>query len=133
MTHLCVPIFVSSVEQAIAGVSQAWRQGAEIVELRIDDFTDPASVAQLVKQSPLPCIVTCRSFSEGGLVEHSDAETMAAMNEAVSAGASYVDLEYETCRRAGPPQYSQSRLILSFHDFAGRPERLYNILTAINE
>ena len=66
MTHLCVPIFVKDAAQARRDAILAAEAGADIVELRIDSFTDPNSVAALVNDFPVPCIVTCRPPSEGG-------------------------------------------------------------------
>jgi 3-dehydroquinate dehydratase/shikimate dehydrogenase len=133
VTYICVPIFVGSLEQAKRDALRAAEHGADLVEYRIDEFADPDQIPTLVTGSPLPCIVTCRSVTEGGRVEHTDGETTDALNAAASAGAPYVDIELETCRRTGPTQFSQSRIIVSSHDFKGRPDRLYNILQAINE
>src|SRR5262249_44163862 len=50
-------------------------------------------------------------------------------NVAVGAGASYIDVELETYRRSRGDVPVDGRLILSAHDFKGRPDRLYNLLS----
>jgi 3-dehydroquinate dehydratase/shikimate dehydrogenase len=132
MTHLCVPIFVDSLAQAQRDAALAAEAGADMIEFRVDRFADPAQIPGIVRRSNLPCIVTCRSPDEGGLVERSDAERIAALNAAVGANPAYIDIEWETYRTARTPLTVEGRLILSSHDFAGRPDRLYNILADLN-
>ena len=70
MTQLTVAITVQSLDQALAAAARAVEHGADLVEFRIDAFTDqPAQVTQLVERSALPCIVTCRAVWEGGASE----------------------------------------------------------------
>ncbi|HEY7115904.1 MAG TPA: type I 3-dehydroquinate dehydratase [Tepidisphaeraceae bacterium] len=132
MTYLCVPIFVSSLDQARRDAVLAAEAGAELVEYRIDQFVDPARLPALISQSPLPCIVTCRSADEGGQVDRPDAERIAALNAARPAQPAFVDLELATYETAGAQLEAGPRLILSAHDFKGRPDRLYNILAEMN-
>ena len=66
MTHLCVPIFVHSLEQANRDAALAGEAGADLIEYRVDHFADASQIPALVRRSPLPCIVTCRSPREAG-------------------------------------------------------------------
>ncbi|MEX2216362.1 MAG: shikimate dehydrogenase [Phycisphaeraceae bacterium] len=142
MTKLTVAIFVHSLEQALAAAAQAAERGADLVEYRIDDFTsDHAALTQIIEQSPLPSIVTCRVSWEGGNYRGTDAERLAAY-QAACAGArkpAYLDVElvaYQKSHelRAGidalvdhPAQLTttDTGLILSNHDFDGRPLDLF--------
>ena len=55
MTHLAVSIFVDSLSQAHAAAAQAAEHGANLVEYRIDHFTEDTDAAiQLVKNSAEP-------------------------------------------------------------------------------
>ena len=56
MTHLCVPIFVESVEQLKRDAALAGEAGADLLELRIDRLKESIELPQL----SLPFIVTCR-------------------------------------------------------------------------
>src|SRR5438046_1319614 len=66
MTRLCGPIVVSSLEQARRDAILAAEHGADLVEFRIDTFTDAAPLQQLLASCPVPAIVTCRAAWEGG-------------------------------------------------------------------
>jgi 3-dehydroquinate dehydratase/shikimate dehydrogenase len=133
MTHLCVPIFVHSLEQARRDAALAGEAGADMVEYRIDTFTDHGAVIALVEHSSLPCIVTCRSAEEGGQCELPDAQRLDILSEAGPFEAQYVDVELATLRHY--PERADAlgrKMIVSSHDFAGRPDRLYNIIAEMN-
>jgi 3-dehydroquinate dehydratase/shikimate dehydrogenase len=133
MTYLCVPIFVSSLEQAKRDAILAAEHGADLVEYRIDTFTDTQNLDLLVRESPVPCILTCRSVEEGGQSELSDEERVKILDYPYTPTPRYVDLELQTFQRL--PWASvipNSALILSSHDFKGRPDRLYNLVAAMN-
>jgi 3-dehydroquinate dehydratase/shikimate dehydrogenase len=136
MTHLCVAIFVRDLAQAQRDVALAAEAGAEFAELRIDLREDNYSVdfvRELVSSCRLPCIVTCRPDWEGGNSTMPDPVRLTALKTAVNAGAAYIDVELETYRRSRDIVPTDGRLILSSHDFTGRPDRLYNRLGEMNE
>ena len=129
MTHLCAAIFVNDPDQARRDALLAAEAGADLIELRIDRFTsDLPALTQVIAQCPLPCIVTCRAEWEGGESTLSELDRLALLSGPATAGATYTDLELEALREA-PGLFSGRKLILSSHDFKGRPDRLYNVLT----
>lgn len=94
--------------------------GADLIELRLDGVSD-VDVAGALKDRPRPVIVTCRPNWEGGRWDGDEASRRALLTAAVAAGADYVDVE----RRAGwlpVRRASQTRLIVSDHDFQGTPD-----------
>jgi 3-dehydroquinate dehydratase/shikimate dehydrogenase len=131
MTHLCVAIFVTSLPQAQRDIALAAESGADLVELRIDRF-DPILQAGLIAQSTLPAIVTCRPVWEGGQSELSNADRLERLKNLLDDGAAYADVELITSQESPASLPKQGRLIISSHDFSGRPERLYNILSDLN-
>jgi len=132
-TQLAVAITVESLGQAHAAAARAAEQGADLVEYRVDRFTDDlAAIAQLVEGSPLPCVFTCRPKWEGGAFEGADAARLPVFEAALNSTRppTYVDIELKSSLRdqfdlAGPG------LILSSHDFAGRPRDLYQRIEAM--
>lgn len=129
MTRLCVPIFVHTEEQARRDLALAAEHGADLVELRIDSFGDDRSVARLIASSTVPVIVTCRRAGEGGHSDLPDDERVERLRGAARAGATWVDLELasaadhpDALATLGAP------VILSSHDFDGRPARLYSLV-----
>ena len=100
MTMICVPLMVEDHNEAIRDATLAGEHGADLVEFRVDvhfedgvDSTDLLEdrierVRDLVKESPLPCIVTCRPHWEGGEY-HGDDDERVALYEALAEGAGY--------------------------------------------
>ncbi len=116
----------------------------ELLQQRIDRVLD------LVEVSPIPCIVTCRPHWEGGEY-HGDDDERVALYEALGTSdtpPAYIDVELATYTRSAnirqkinlavnhPKQVRtiSTRLILSTHDFDGRPSDLTRkILTMQDE
>jgi len=132
MTRLCVPIFVRDIEQALADVARAGEAGADLVELRIDQLTDPADVQRVVAGSILPAIVTCRPTWEGGQSELDTAARLKLLSTAAASGAAYVDVEVRSLAQQNAPA-SGAQTIVSTHDFQGRPDRLLNLVLQLND
>ena len=95
-----------------------------------------------MRQSPLPCILTCRSADEGGAFEGTEAERVGLLDQMAARRAipAYVDLEYGRWIASSDLQDVTAELralgakiILSAHDFEGRPEKLDEIFAAIDE
>jgi 3-dehydroquinate dehydratase/shikimate dehydrogenase len=135
VTYLCVPIFVEDRDQATREVALAAESGADMVELRIDlngDTFRTEFISKLVRDCRLPCIVTCRPAWEGGRSPCLDPVRLDSLKTAATNGASYIDVELQTYVRAGGEVPGKGRLILSAHDFQGRPDRLYNLISEMN-
>lgn len=149
MTLICIPIMVEADEAtgaqpALEQAARAIEAGARLIEWRIDHVTDtPDLIARLLSESPAPCIVTCRPTTEGGEYDGTDSDRIAALEHlALEHTPSYLDVELATYERSAnlaqkvrlvidhPNQLraTGTRLILSTHDFTGRPKDLYNRL-----
>lgn len=135
MAYVCVPIFVKSPDQAQADMARAAEQGADLIELRVDFAEGSDNVLALIRQSPCPCIVTRRRTQEGGHCADSDQDRHAfAASIAASGQAAYVDVELHTLLAVGasrltlPPRETRAGLIVSYHDFTGRPAKLHQVL-----
>lgn len=148
MTKLTVAIMVRSLSQALSTAAQAAERGADLVEFRIDEFTeDHAAITALVEQSPLPSIVTIRPTFEGGLYEGDDARRITAF-QAACAGTrkpAYIDVEliayqkshelrqaiHQLVDHPGQINPTDTGLLLSNHDFTSRPIDLYQRIEAM--
>ncbi len=148
MTRLCVSIFVEAVEQALAQAAVAAERGAEMLEFRIDRFTDdPDALERLIEKSPLPCIVTCRPTWEGGEYEGDEQQRIALLERLGLKQPAYIDLELAAFEKSAnlrqkiklvvdhPRQVrpTGTGLILSAHDFNDRPPDLTGRFNAIAE
>ena len=155
MTLVCVPIMVRDAESAIAEASQAKRLGADMVEFRLDGWfagsDDPDDAHQinecveLIGDSPLPCIATCRPAWEGGLYDGAEDQRVSLFQALGTSDRppAYIDVELQAYTASAnirqkinlavehPKQRRDvhTRLILSIHDFEGRPPDLTRRLT----
>ena len=113
---------------------------------------DPAeerAAVDLVARSPLPCIVTCRPTWEGGSYDGDDTDRVSLFERLGTAEhpPAYIDVELAAYTRSAnlrqkvnlavqhPKQQRdvRTRLILSMHDFEGRPADLSRRLASAYE
>lgn len=147
MSFLCVPIFVDSSEDvplALERAAGAVAAGARLVEWRLDAIAEEPepmpAIERLLAGSPAPCIVTIRAENEGGTWAGTEQDRISIL-EAIGMGdhpPAYIDLELEAWRssanlrqkvrlvidHASQVRDIATRLILSSHEFGGRPADL---------
>lgn len=151
-TLVCVPITVLEIDAALADANQAKLLGADLVELRIDSYFPGSEgesedtlrlneLRRLLAECPLPVILTCRSAAEGGDYDGDEADRVSLLEKlCVNAEhpPAYLDFELASYTRSKnirqkinlcvqhPKQEREvrTRLILSMHDFDGRPKDL---------
>jgi 3-dehydroquinate dehydratase/shikimate dehydrogenase len=135
VTHLCVPIFVTDLNQAKRDIAMAIEAGADMIELRLDHLTDAGVVQQLLAPISTLCILTCRAQWEGGESDLSDVQRVQLVHDASQTGNScYADMELETLNRVPNARSMMPHdLIVSSHDFSGRPARLNNLVLEMND
>ena len=142
MTAICVPIFLRDPGAALVEAATAAEAGADLVELRADE-ADAAAIGAAVRGSPLPTIVTIRAAYEGGRCTLDDAARAPLFAAAAEAGAAYLDCELAAFERTPalrdtllrccrqPEHGTGPHLIISSHDFAGRPADLPALLARL--
>lgn len=95
---------------------------ADLVELRLDYVAD-VDVAGALRDRSKPVIVTCRPVWDGGRFDGPEERRRQLLQEAVSLGAEFVDVERKAEWRPDLQQ-SKTALVLSDHDFGGVPDDL---------
>lgn len=149
MASIAVPVTLASpdgVAAALADAARAAGRGADLVEWRVDRLVSadrgPAAVERLVRESPLPSIVTGRAADEGGAFEGTEGERVGLLDHLGETGAipAYIDLEYarwiastDLAAVASALRRQGTQLILSAHDFEGRPAELDDIFQRIHD
>ena len=117
---ICGCVNEKTKEAAIEAIKIAKKEGADLVELRIDKLQNPEDAAEIIKQSELPVIATCRPEGVTKRIE--------SLEKAIRAGAAYVDIEIETAEKnykkiAETARKNGCKVICSFHDFHGTPPK----------
>ena len=148
MTLIAVPIFVRDSAEVAAALDKAQRAaaaGARLIEWRVDSLSDDATTGipaaiELVKQSPLPCIVTRRPTAEGGLCDEPDLRRGMFFSKIARSRwvPKYFDFELatfrtheESWREIFNTAEHDTSLIVSAHDFKGRPSDLIQRVEAM--
>lgn len=142
-TLACVAVTVDEAEQALRDAEAARDAGADLVEFRVDAWYERLvdeggeaikPVLRLVREAELPCIVTCRPDWEGGSYIGAE-EPRAELFEALLGEPErprYIDVEFDSFRRSpdlaerlrAARARSTTGIIISIHDFQGRPANL---------
>lgn len=136
--RICAVITESTVDAARIAIKQA-SAVADLIEIRLDylrdfDFTNGTNLRSLLKDRPLPTIITCRAISEGGVQQIDDETRLRLLVEGARSAADYCDIEaayYEAAAKLYP---DISKLIVSYHNFTETPQDLngvYDRITAL--
>ena len=135
---ICVAIGKGSVAEAIDAAEIASVE-ADVVEIRVDALHDPA-IEPFLTRIDRPLLFTCRPDWEGGFFAGPEESRLALLEEAVSRGAAYIDLELKAPQSSFDRlltglQGSSTKLIVSNHNFesTGSREELLDILTAMKD
>ena len=94
-----------------------------MAEIRLD-LMRAFDVPQLVKESPLPLIVTCRAQREGGRFEGGERERLAILRTAYDSGCAFIDVEADTLDVVAGWPGSPTRVIGSRHWYDRMPAAL---------
>jgi 3-dehydroquinate dehydratase / shikimate dehydrogenase len=141
---LCETVTGDTMAQLLAARNAAADVGVDIVELRLDGVKD-LDVAGALHGCRARVIATCRPKWEGGRFDGSEEARRRVLEQALAAGADYVDVEWKALRpfeslRVAPSAVegrqaqatlfaefvhaNRSRVVLSSHDFTGVPTDL---------
>lgn len=105
-----------------AEIQEAAKQGAKLIELRLDYLAKAPDFKRLLENRPCPMIATFRRQTDGGRWTRSEEERMMLIRQAVVAGFDYVDLEIDIIDKI--PRFGKVKRIVSHHDLDGVPEKL---------
>jgi len=136
--QVCAVITEETVDAARAAMKQA-SAIADLIELRLDylrdfDFGDLSALASLLEGKPLPVIITCRAWSEGGKQQVDDHIRLRLLVEGARQAADYCDIEAAHYAQAAALSPDISRLIVSYHNFDETPvdlDAVYDRLIAL--
>jgi 3-dehydroquinate dehydratase/shikimate dehydrogenase len=131
-------IIPSSQKEAINLLEKALSKG-ELAEIRVDLASD-LSISEIgSKFNKKRIIITNRKKDEGGLFEGSESERIIPLIEAIKNGFGFIDIEYSsigslnTLIRKKRELNSETKIIVSYHNFENTPSDLYEISLKIKD
>jgi 3-dehydroquinate dehydratase type I len=123
---ICIPVVATTNEDAVNQMERCFPL-ADVVELRID-FIKQVDLKGLLAHQRNRIMVTNRKKEEGGKFTGEERERIALLNDAVTLGAGFVDIELrtsddlrETLSHNITHHEGRSQLIISHHIFDGTP------------
>lgn len=121
---ICIAISQSSRRFAMIDIINAQDQ-CDLLEIRLDRFSQTPDVKQLLESCTKPAIVSCRRRLDGG--EWSGAETArhALLRQAVLDGAAYVEIELDCVDEIR--RYGETKRIISYTNLDRVPTNLADI------
>lgn len=133
-TMICVVIKGPTYKEAHLQIGKALKY-ADLVELRLDLFTtlDIAALQKLRSDFTIPMIFTLRSQEQGGGYTKSEEDRLVDIRRLVKLRPEYLDLESHLAPSFIHEIASESKLILSYHDFKATPdlEKIYQQMRKI--
>ncbi len=154
MSLICVPIVVEASAEIPLALERATRArvlGARMVEFRCDGLASEPDAAEaigrLVKESPLPALVTIRSGDEGGTCALEENARLALLAKVARGehAPRLLDIEFASLApdlvrgllsAALTPKNADdapTRLVASVHDFQQRPSDLMRRVAAMQD
>jgi 3-dehydroquinate dehydratase-1 len=123
--RVCVPVVEATVNRARGKYQRAARKGLW-TEIRLDYLEEPApDLTRLFRSLPGPVIATNRLAAEGGRWTGTEAARRGMLEAALDLGVTCLDVELAAdavWRRELAARRGETKLILSWHDFAGTPD-----------
>ncbi len=117
---ICACILPKNLDEAIRLTQKAENQGADFIEVRLDNLKPRDQLHDVANSSLLPKIATNRSRNHHGHFSGSETERVELLLSAANAGFEYVDIELFTPRLwqiVDEFVDSDTRPVLSYHDF----------------
>ena len=122
---ICVSIGRTRHKMMLLEIQEAAKQGAEMIEVRLDFLARPPDFKRLLANKPCPMLVTVRRQEDGGRWTRSEAERLMLLRQAIVAGFDWVDLELDVIDQI--PRYRDVKRIVSYHNLREMPPDLENI------
>ncbi|KAJ9131543.1 hypothetical protein P3X46_035198 [Hevea brasiliensis] len=127
-TLICAPVMAESVDQMLVQMKKAKELGADLVEIRVDflkNFSPRQNLEVLVKQSPLPTLITYRPKWEGGEYDGDESKRQEALRLAMELGSDFIDVELKVAQgffssiQGKKPE--KVKIIVSSHNYESTP------------
>src|SRR5438105_6015222 len=102
-----------------AEILEAAKQGAQLIELRLDFLAKPPDFKRLLETKPCPMIATVRRPQDGGRWGGNEPQRQILLRQATVAGFDWVDLETDIADSI--PRFRSVKRIVSYHNLNKTP------------
>lgn len=122
---VCGAVIGKNLSEMRAGVARAIKQGADLVELRVDGLRNQAGWEKLLRKD-LPIILTNRPKREGGGFKGGDDERVNLLLGGIERGVPCIDIELSTPKKLRDQVVSEAKrarvtVLMSYHNFSTTP------------
>jgi len=122
---VCGCVIGKNLDEMREGVSGAVKQGADLVELRIDDLRSKIAWEGLI-QRDLPTLLANHPEREGGYFRGGEEDRVKLLLEGIERGVSCVDIELSTSKKLREQVVSKAKksgvtVLMSHHDISKTP------------
>ncbi len=109
-------------KMVLAEIQEAAKQGAKIIEIRLDFLAKAPDFKRLLHNRPCPIIATFRRPEDGGRFNGTEEQRFILIRQAIVAGFDYIDLEIDIIDQI--PRFGKVKRICSYHNMTETPEKL---------
>lgn len=97
---------------------------SDLIELRIDFIEDLKidDITVIKSKTKKPAIFTCRKQEEGGHFTGTEHQRIEILKKAIETEFKYVDIEYSTMQSQTFEENSNTKFIISYHNFKETPK-----------
>ena len=122
---VCGSVIGPDIKTMRAGAVRAIKQGADLIELRIDGLRNPTGWEKLLR-TRVPAILTNRPKREGGKFKGGEEKRVEFLLEGITRGVACIDIELSTPGRLREETIARAKeanvsVLMSHHDFSSTP------------
>ena len=129
----------NELESPLRDIEKAIQKGAEMIECRFDfisDFNRIDHYLQVLSKYKNLSVYTLRPENEGGKFSNDHTQRISLLQKLIDAKPLFVDVEYDLVSNndllADIVENSNTRILVSWHDFASTPDQ-DELITLVNK
>jgi 3-dehydroquinate dehydratase/shikimate dehydrogenase len=122
---ICVVIGRTRHKMVQIEIQEAARQGARLIELRLDFLAKAPDFKRLLEHKPCPMVATVRRPVDGGRWSGTEDARKALLRQAIVSGFDWVDVETDVAQEIR--RFRDVKRIVSYHNLRETPDDLEQI------
>ncbi len=123
---ICVSIGRTRHKMLLAEIHEAARQGAQMIELRLDFIPRALDFHRILEYKPCPFVATLRRQQDGGRFAGKEEQRLMLLRQIIASGQfEWIDLETDVAD--GIKRFGKTKRIISYHNLKEMPADLDRI------